>query len=240
MPQFIKSIIHSTALEFTGQILVVLLPPLGVGIVVSIWQVIRDGWSPLALTIGIWVFVGVFVFIERVLAFRARLQQSPSSWGADRLNRILREWAYDFGFGSFPNPRVAAQPGIDFAFDTRDNAGRGATVALARTNLIFSAGLNIAPEHHALFEALTDDEEDALQQELRTELVKFGIGYDVGTLRRSVPTDQRRVVLEDQMPADNSLTQFVFISKLFFFRRASLLVLQIINHHIGVPPQDTP
>ena len=198
--RLLRAITQSTALEFIGQILLLLLFPLVGSIAVGWWGVVEESWSPLALTLAIVVFTALVVLSVTIYTFRAKLQHSPSSWGANRLSRVLREWAFDFGnFGVYPNAVRQQQPDASFAFDVRDEQGRGVTVALIGKHLDLSARIGLDAQSQSKLDTLEQNEENDLRRELGMELTKYGVGFDFRNLSRAMQNEQRVVALQDRL-----------------------------------------
>ena len=215
---------ESISSSFLAEILKLLLLPLIVGIGVTVWEVIREGWTPLGVTIGIWALGGTLFVVERATSYYKRLEETPVAWKDRRLAQTLQEWAMDYGYevGRLSTTDTQQKFWLTAQKEYRINVV-GATTHI-ETYINWVTGQLFERQ----FKELSTQDFQALHKKLTVELGRHGIGF-------RVPPDLSAVRLFGQLPRDNSLSQYVFNEHLFFISRARWLAAQIIDEAIGEP-----
>lgn len=206
---------------FLAELFKLLILPTVIGAGLIVWELVREGWSPLGVMVGLGAVAFALIISERVTSYHKRLEESPIAWKDRRLERTLREWADDFRF--LVGSRETHQ-GESFRFVAK----KVFTINIVGTpkTILIVINWRIDQAYPKTFPQLIKEKIDGLHESLGMELLRHGIGFEI-------TEDLSTVTLMHQLPRDNSLTQFVFQESLSFMHRARLLAAQIVANVLG-------
>jgi len=207
---------------FLAELFKVLILPIVVGIAMIVWEMIRSGWSPLGVTIGLGAVAFALVISERVTSYHKRLEESPVAWKDRRMEKTLKGWADDFKF-------LVGSRDINQGESFRFVAQREFVLNIVGTpkNIIIVINWRIDQTFPQTYPLLEKERIDSLHDRLGMELLRHGIGFEI-------TEDLSTVLFMEQLPRDNSLSQFVFQESLSFIHRARILAGEIVGEVLRV------
>lgn len=154
----------------------------------------------------------------------------PINWPvkAKKIENNLRKWADAGGFSI----KSEGQEYARFQFVITDEAGHHVTVINKKDasplEIIIATKVSFSPEQQRQLIEKGKERQTQFIDELKMELLKFGIGFTVP----SEPIEE--ISLVKTVFYDNSVTRVHFLEDVLFVRRALYLVMQIVNQELPI------
>jgi hypothetical protein len=161
----------------------------------------------------------------------------------DNIEGNVRKWADSLGMSVARMPQVASSPDVYFGILVTLQNGTPIYVFREKEKpgyLQMQTPLALSPEHLALLNKLTPDEENSVSQEVLLEVARTRMGYQVMTAsgQQVAPQSQpmvlqQTIVLMEGVPIGNELTEAAFAqhaneldSAVMIVRASTVLTLQ--------------
>ncbi|MFH1884193.1 MAG: DUF2299 family protein [Planctomycetota bacterium] len=189
-----------------------------------IWALIQSWAAPLIIVI----FIGTFGLTLFSLN-QYRLWRKRRSIQIERIEPMVRNWLYKNGFTIQNDPR----PISVFQFVARDAQGRPVVVCQLKNELFLTLGaqLLVSKEDQQRLDPITGDENSTLLEDLKIEMVRFGVGF------LGIDHPLRAITVEEKVPCDDTLTELAFLQRVMFVRRVQMLIGEFLRRAMKLSTQ---
>jgi len=185
----------------------------------AIWAAILS-WGPLVII--------VFIGGVGLTLFATNEYKKLRGKRVTDFESLVQKWLYKYRFTIQNTP----QPNALFQFMATDDAGRKVIIAQLQGDkeyLTIAAAFQIAPQDQAKLDRITRGN-SATVEDLKIEMARFGIGF------QGITHPLKTITLEDKLPCSDKLTEFEFMQRVMFVRRAILLIQGLINRALKLSP----
>lgn len=228
--EWIKKKLSDLWMEILGGLIL-----LGLGTGATIWAIVLD-WGPVIILIAsAFVVLGIFTVNQLYIVKQRSRRGLPTN--NNKIRSRIREW---LDSEHYKVQSVTLQ-GEHFRFTAEDNIGRQVIVARPKGELedfiIIGGSWKIPPEYHDRFDNMSEDIKQAMLEELKMELLRLKVDYQIGAL------PLRQVGVESRIACDETTSRLQFLQLFGTIKYANVLITVILEKGLrlaGYGPDSIP
>lgn len=201
---------------FSVQVLAIFIVGSIMTIGAAIWAFLLD-WGPVFIIIFMGGIALTLIIINQYRALRGKKETNFES--------LVRNWLYKHNFTIKDSPNDKAL----FHIIGNDEGNRIFNVVRLIKDKQFLTILVKYPVPDVFREEidkLSEDPNLTFIEDLRIELIRFGIGYD------GIERPLRTITLIDNVPCDDSLTELTFMQHVMLVRQGIILINDILTRDV--------
>jgi hypothetical protein len=142
----------------------------------------------------------------------------------------IHKWIDNPSAPFFMIKRLDAEPDTFFGFVVFDPQNRPVTITRHKEQpyqIALHTGIILGEEQKHKFEAFPEPQRADILRNLRVEMTRLGISNE------GICNPFERILLKEAVPLEDSLTEFHFVQRIFFVRRAYALIMELLSQSLG-------